>query len=1747
MADISNSRSNTVIIGTSDNDTINNRGDSVTIDSGNGDDYICNYDSWSSSGINVLAYGDNGDDTLINGYHNTFYGSKGNGASLIGGEGTDSICNEGGDSVSIDGGKGNDFIRNRGKLVTITGGAGNDFIENRGNGRFEDGAVLRDGSDEQCDSVSVSGGTGNDTITHYLGKDVTISGGTGNDSIVNYSGEYTSINGDDGDDTIYSFLSDNVTLNGGAGNDCIIAYGIGLPNSVWDSRIRYGQKATLNGGAGNDTLTGGYWEDVFVYETGDDVVTNYSHEDVIHIASGNLDSYSFDGGDLIFHIGSGSVRLKNMTNHAITVKDSSGNTTTQVYGTGYSGQDVIKNLVKAWNKTLLSNKSIEKLDEAIKLCSHFNNIQEVIDQMIDDCRAAGDADTFLRDYCGIILDNEDTGAITGWDAGGLSIKTAHDIVGETLSSLQHVPDYEDATFKTSQGVTINISSTGDSLTADGKKVFDALYSWWADEALNLIEESYGVDFKDSNEINFALTPSADYWGHTSNGKEVTINMNSTRFNGDDDYNGNGVDRCIVHEFTHVAQNLFMGRFPKFLQEGFADLTCGIDDKNGKSSYMRSLAGDADRLASYLDLNNYNTGNSYYYAAGFMFYRYLAKQVSDSYDSLKSYAWKDGSSIVGTSAAEFLTGNGKNQTISAGKENDTITVYGEKIKVFGEDGNDYILVSSLASGASINSGSGNDTVENHGNKISISSGVGNDTIKNYGFNVTIDGGTNDDYIKSTGNNVKIMGGNGNDTLLVEKTSNYNWDKAVWEDTYHNKATIDGGAGNEFIKNENSNASINAGNDNDTVENHGDNVTIDGGTNNDYIKSYGDNVKVIGGDGNDTLLVEKTSNYNWDKAVWEDTYHNKATIDGGAGNEFIKNENSNASINAGNDNDTVENHGDNVTINGGAGKDSITNYAEGSKSVIDGGAGNDVINNWAGEIWNEKTQTYDLTPSPDNTTLLGGAGNDSILNEGSNVSIYGGDDNDILINGQYFETERGGQNVTLSAGNGNDTIISHGSKSFLEGGAGDDSIINGYRYYAPWNAFYDSDSDAYNGNNSTISSGVGNDTIKNCGKNVCFEYASGDGNDLIEGFNTTSTLNISGTYSSTKGGSDVVVTVGNGKITLQGAASLSKVNIVSAEKNSWKINGNTATYGNLITISGVASVATDSNFYISGKTLTIGKTAVQTNGTPVKLLKGDYTLKLGKGMIESTNVATAYDAKTMTYTTAGKTEGYSLSSDKKSISYNAATSKEFKFSGIANGATDANFYIKGNTVTIGKAAVQTNGTPVKLLNQSGYTLKLGKGMTEPTNVATVYDAKTMTYTTAGKSDGYSLSSDKKSISYNAATSKEFKFSGIANGATASNFYISGNTVTIGKAAVQTNGTPVKLLNQSGYTLKLGKGMEAPTNNTGTLKNGIYTFGGKSTGYILDTKNNTIKYSAATSATLELSGVKSAPTAPTDDTLTLNLANFDKNLSVTSNTGKYKFSIASGTYTGKTFTGSNSNDTISNAGANLIINSGNGNDSVISSGANIKIDSGNGNDYIKSTGTSSTIFGGAGNDTMAGSSGADTLSGDAGNDILWGGKGNDSMKGGTGNDSLVGYDGDDRISGDAGNDTILGGNGNDFLYGGTDNDYLEGNASSDTLSGAAGNDTLWGGADNDTLTGGAGNDVFIYKPDEGTDHITDYASGDILQILRTDGTNGTYTKATFASNKLTLTINGGGSIIFDNVSAGDKININGTTRTIAGNTLK
>nr|VFJ57353.1 MAG: VCBS repeat-containing protein [Candidatus Kentron sp. DK] len=90
------------------------------------------------------------------------------------------------------------------------------------------------------------------------------------------------------------------------------------------------------------------------------------------------------------------------------------------------------------------------------------------------------------------------------------------------------------------------------------------------------------------------------------------------------------------------------------------------------------------------------------------------------------------------------------------------------------------------------------------------------------------------------------------------------------------------------------------------------------------------------------------------------------------------------------------------------------------------------------------------------------------------------------------------------------------------------------------------------------------------------------------------------------------------------------------------------------------------------------------------------------------------------------------------------------------------------------------------------------------------------------------------------------------------------------------------------------------------------------------------------------------------------------------------------------------------------------------------------------------------------------------------------------------------------------NDVLTGGSGADTLDGGRGDDRLSGGSGNDYLLGGQGADTLTGGEGNDVFVIGLNEGVDTITDFSSGDRLDLsafvtagkdllLRADGNGG------------------------------------------------
>jgi hypothetical protein len=143
---------------------------------------------------------------------------------------------------------------------------------------------------------------------------------------------------------------------------------------------------------------------------------------------------------------------------------------------------------------------------------------------------------------------------------------------------------------------------------------------------------------------------------------------------------------------------------------------------------------------------------------------------------------------------------------------------------------------------------------------------------------------------------------------------------------------------------------------------------------------------------------------------------------------------------------------------------------------------------------------------------------------------------------------------------------------------------------------------------------------------------------------------------------------------------------------------------------------------------------------------------------------------------------------------------------------------------------------------------------------------------------------------------------------------------------------------------------------------------------------------------------------------------------------------------------------------------------------------NDRITGDGNNNRLDGGTGDDYLDGGAGNDTVLGGAGHDILGGWSGDDSISGGEGNDALFGW---------ADNDTLDGGTGNDTLNGGTGNDSLDGGTGNDILLGGEGSDTLIGGAGSDTLSGGAGSDTFVINSLDGSDTITDFSSGDVLQI--------------------------------------------------------
>lgn len=309
MANFNNTKSNTIIAGTSGNDYIFNdwRGSKVSIDGGSGNDTIY------SNAYNVTVKSGAGNDRIS-------LAATNNLIQYANGDGNDTI-----------------WGFNESDTLTITSGSystqtsGNDIIVTVGNGKI----ILKNAKDKSLNinktatpklitltdddkelfrnnlaNVTLKASSSNDSIDND-GANMTIDGGAGNDTIRNW-GAKVSLNGGIGNDSLLTFNSANVTLDGGAGDDYF--YSNDTTSSVKtygsdgnDELHTRGKNNSLFGGNGNDNLNGNYLSESILSDggAGNDSIWNYGNDSTLLGGEGddtivtvygvwNNDSYHYD-------------------------------------------------------------------------------------------------------------------------------------------------------------------------------------------------------------------------------------------------------------------------------------------------------------------------------------------------------------------------------------------------------------------------------------------------------------------------------------------------------------------------------------------------------------------------------------------------------------------------------------------------------------------------------------------------------------------------------------------------------------------------------------------------------------------------------------------------------------------------------------------------------------------------------------------------------------------------------------------------------------------------------------------------------------------------------------------------------------------------------------------------------------------------------------------------------------------------------------------------------------------------------------------------------------------------------------------------------------------------------------------------------------------------------------------------------------------------------------------------------------
>lgn len=807
-------------------------------------------------------------------------------------------------------------------------------------------------------------------------------------------------------------------------------------------------------------------------------------------------------------------------------------------------QEVIKKFVKSMDNS--STYGTAALDEAVNYASSgiYSNWNDLVTAFVTDVSLHGGdgssnnrilntkTHTFLKEYCGIDLTNTDTGAITGYDAGAsITQISAEDIVPESNITVATYPTENRTTYN---GVTI-VWPDSSELTTKEKEIVSALYSWWLQPALDLVEASIGISFKESDVKNRTMTITFD---RVTSGTVLAsanlynLTIYSQAFESIDitggEYSGQrarGVyfDRILAHELTHAIMStneteLLWDNTPICVDEGIAELVHGADD--GRKGEIVRLAQAVN--ASTLEKAMYYTRSSpedYYdsYAGGYMLFRYLAKQVSDKLFT--------GTAVVdlknaGTSTGSYMVASDNTGRVSATFTTDSLAA--GQMQVGTVSGGVYTATFDTAQVISALSST---------HAWTITGTSGNDTITGSSRADSLNGGAGDDLITSGGGNDTLTGGEGNDTFTCTSSG----DNVVIADYTEGEDVINltkGSVDTSYL--DGSDVVLKSGTGSIRILNGAKKLITVGSTSSIYGVPVGltynsaDTAATLGSNFSGTL---KATEY----------YSSVKTITAAARSAavYIKGNTLANSIQGSSGNDTIYGGSGNDSIFGNFGNDKL--YGEAGNDFLSGGAGNDTLSGGSG-----------------NDTLTGGLGKDIFIYSSGNdvITDYtAGQDSIKLSSGAILGSSIKDSDVVLKVGSGSITIKNGKGKSITIIDSTGNTTSKPYRDTTTLTVT-DSNSAAVTVDSSvliidassrtkavkitgneldnTIAGGDGNDTLAGGTGRDVFIYSSG--NDIITDYTTgqdSIKLKTGSITSSSLKGSDVVMKVGSGSITVKNA--------------------------------------------------------------------------------------------------------------------------------------------------------------------------------------------------------------------------------------------------------------------------------------------------------------------------------------------------------------------------------------------------------------------------------------------------------------------------------------------------------------------------------------------------------------------------------------------------------------------------------------